>query len=132
MSRENVEEVSRRLAEAINAREVPDDLIAPDCRFENVRTAVTDKVYVGPAGVREWMNDFFDVLDQEATFEIKEIARGDDYWVGICRFVGRGSQSGAPLEIRWASVNRIRGGKVTRGTGYPTVREALEAVGLPE
>jgi ketosteroid isomerase-like protein len=132
MSRENVEEVARRWVEAINAREIPDDLIAPDCRLENVRTAVTDKVYVGPDGVREWMNDFFDVLDQEASYEVKEIARGDDYWVGICRFVGRGSQSGAPLEMRYVGVAWIRNGKVTRGVGYSTVREALHAVGLSE
>lgn len=132
MSRAEVKELARRFVEAVNARAIPDDLIAPDCRLENVETAVTDRAYVGPDGVREWMNDFFDVLDRDARFEAEEIATGDDYWVGICRFVGRGSESGAPLEMPYVSAVWIRDGRISRGIGYPTVREALRSVGLPE
>jgi hypothetical protein len=65
-------EIARQLADGINAREVPDDLFAPDFLLENVRTAVTDTVYRGPAGARRWLSDFFGVLDDDARFELEE------------------------------------------------------------
>lgn len=42
MSRENVELVYRYVA-ALNARQVPEGLLAPDFVMENAATAVTDK-----------------------------------------------------------------------------------------
>ena len=53
VSHPNVDLV-RRGAEAINAREVPQGLITPDVRMENVSTAVTEKTYLGAIGVRDW------------------------------------------------------------------------------
>lgn len=49
MSHENVD-LFLRVADAINAREVPDALIAPDFHIENIVTAVSDKTYHGAAG----------------------------------------------------------------------------------
>jgi ketosteroid isomerase-like protein len=131
MSRENIE-IARRWTAAINARQVPEGLLAPDVRLENVTTAVTDKTYRGAEGVREWIGDFFDVLGDDARYEGEVIEAGDDYVVGKARFVGRGSVSGAPVEMRYYGVMWIRDGKITRGVGYPSRREALEAVGLRE
>ncbi len=129
MSRENVE-IAVRWTAAINARQVPEELLAPDVRLENVTTAVTDRAYRGAEGVRQWISDFFDVLDDDARYEGEVIEAGDDYVVGNARFVGRGSLSGAPVEMRYYGVMWIRDGKITRAAGYPTRREALEAVGL--
>jgi ketosteroid isomerase-like protein len=131
MSQENVEILLRAVA-AINAREVPEDVLAPDFRIENVSTAVTDRTYHGAEGARQWMSDFFDVLDEGARHEAEPIAVGDDYVVSKLRIVGVGSSSGAPVDMRWYGVMWIRNGKLTRAVGYATRREALEAVGLSE
>lgn len=52
MSQENLEIVQIFTA-AINARQVPDELLAPDFRMDNVATAVTDRTYYGAEGVRQ-------------------------------------------------------------------------------
>ena len=131
MSQEGNIEIALRWIEAVNAREVPEEVLAPDVRLENVITAVTDRTYRGADGFRQWFSDFFEVLD-DARYEGEVIEAGDDYVVGKARFVGRGSVSGAPVEMPYYGVLWIRDGKVTRAVGYPTRREALEAVGLRE
>jgi ketosteroid isomerase-like protein len=136
MSQENVESTKRGVA-ALNKRELPDELgeelLAPDYRIENVSTAVTDRTYYGITGVREWLADFFEALDEAATYETEEIlADGDDFVVARVRIVGHGAHSGAPVELRWVSVNWFRDGKMTRTVGYARRREAFQAVGLAE
>jgi ketosteroid isomerase-like protein len=132
MSEENVE-ILRRVGEALSARTVPERLITTDVRFENVNTAVTNQTYVGVAGVRDWMNDLFDAFGEGARFEIAEIvAAEDDVVVAVLRLVGEGANSGAPLIMRWASVIRLRSGKIASGVSYASRREALEAAGLSE
>jgi ketosteroid isomerase-like protein len=131
MSRENVE-IALRYTAAINAREVPEDLLAPDFQMENVTTAVTDRVYHGAEGVRQWISDFFDVLDDDARYEARPIEAGDDWVVGDISIVGHGSVSGAPVNLRHYGVLWIRDGKIARAVGYASRREALQAVGLSE
>ena len=131
MSQENIEIALRWMA-AVNARQAPEDLLAPEFTIENVTTAVTDRTYYGSEGFRQWISDFFDVLDPDARFEGEPVATGDDYVVGSNRIVGRGSVSGAPVDLRYYGVIWIRGGRITRAVGYPTRRAALEAVGLRE
>jgi hypothetical protein len=96
MSQENVDLVLD-CAAAINARQVPSELVAPDLRLENVSTAVTDKTYRGVEGFGEWISDFFDVLDEDARHEAEPIAVGEDYVVAKLRIVGHGAGSGAPV-----------------------------------
>jgi ketosteroid isomerase-like protein len=122
---------------ALNRRDPSDALIAetvaPGYRIENAATALTDKTYVGAEGVREWIRDMFDGLDEHARYETEEIlADGDDFVVARVRLVGRGARSGAPVELRWATVTWYQGGKATRSAGYLRGREALKAVGLKE
>jgi ketosteroid isomerase-like protein len=131
MPQENIE-IANRWTAAINARQVPEELLAPDVLLENVTTAVTDRTYRGATGVREWISDFFDVLGDDARYEGEVIEAGDDYVVGKARFVGPGSVSGVPVEMRYYGVMWIRDGKITRAVGYPNRRDALEAVGLRE
>jgi ketosteroid isomerase-like protein len=130
MSQENLE-LMREVAEAINADEITGDLVAPDCEITNTVTAVTDARYVGPDGARAWRRAFFDVI-ANARFEGDVVATGDDYVVTINRIVGQGLSSGAPVELRWASVWWFRDRKLTRAIGYPSRHKALEAVGLSE
>ena len=118
---------------AVNAREVPEDLLAPDFRIENRVSAVTDYVYRGATGWRDWMNDIFEVFAAGARYEVVELIAEDDHFVAAeFRLVGRGALSEIPLEFRWVGVTWFRNGKATRAVGYPTRQEALRAVGLHE
>lgn len=131
MSQENIK-IAERYTAAITAREVPADVLAPDVRIENVKTAVTDGAYEGVDGVKQWISDFFDVLGEDARYESHVVAAGDDFAVGEIRFVGRGAASGAPVELHHYGVMWIRDGKITRAVGYASRRQALAAVGLAE
>ena len=129
MSHENVE-LMGRLVDAVNAGSIPRELIAPDFELTNATTAVTDATYFGYEGGLQWRRDLFDVVDN-ARYVVDEIlAEGPDYVVISNRLVGRGSSSGAPVELRWSSVFWFRDGRVTRAVGYGRRREALESVGL--
>jgi ketosteroid isomerase-like protein len=134
MSRENLE-IYKRGAAAISAREYPDELaeelLAAGFHAENASTAVTDKSYFGRDGVREWIKDIFEGLDDEAQFEIEEVlAEGDDFVVARLCIVGHGARSGVPVTLRWVDVTWFQDGKMIRGAGYLERTEALKAVGL--
>jgi ketosteroid isomerase-like protein len=121
----------RRYEAALNAREVPDGLLTPDFVMVNAQTAVTDKMYEGPAGVIEWTRDIFDAFDPRARFEIEElVAEGGDFVVTMNRIAGTGARSGAPLLLRWAAVFWVREGRLARVLGYLRRREALRSVGV--
>ena len=127
MSDDKVETV-RRLNDAINSGTVPRELLTEDFELRNATTAVTDATYFGYEGGLQWRRDLFDVVD-EARLEIDEIlATGPDYVVVANRLIGRGSSSGAPVDLRWASVFWFRGDQVARTVGYNTRRAAVEAV----
>ncbi|HXR29115.1 MAG TPA: nuclear transport factor 2 family protein [Solirubrobacteraceae bacterium] len=130
MSQRNVE-VHDRVVEAVNAREVPEDVLAPGFRMENRASAATDYTYYGARGWNEWMSDLFESFADGARYAVEEIfAVGDDFVVAAFSVIGRGARSGQPLEFRWAGVTWFRDGKAIRAVGYTSRREALEAVGL--
>lgn len=131
MSRENVE-IALRYTAAINAREVPEHLLAPDFQVEAVSTAVTEGTYHGAEGLRHWISDFFDVLGEDGRYEVQPLEVGDDYVIGHINIVGSGAVSGAPLALRHYGVMWFRNGKITRAVGYPTREEAHAAVELRE
>jgi|SRR5271156_1290392 len=132
MSHENVD-LFLRVADAINAREVPDALIAPDFHIENIVTAVSDKTYHGAAGAREWLSDTFDAFAEGARYEVEEIvADGDDFVVARIALVGSGARSGAPLQLRFVTAAWYSDGKAMRAASYANRHEALKAVGLEE
>jgi hypothetical protein len=136
MSQENID-LHERGIEAVNARVFSDELaaetLAPGFRIENAATAVTDKTYHGAEGIREWVRDIFEGLDEDARYETEEIlADGEDFVVARVRLVGHGARSGAPVELRWVAVTWYEGGKATRSVGYLRRREALKAVGLAD
>jgi ketosteroid isomerase-like protein len=122
-------DLALRFTAAVNERRAPEELLAPDFSMENVATAVTDRTYLGAEGVREWISDFFDVLE-DGEHVAEPIATGDDFVVAKLGFVGRGAASGAPVDLRFYGVVWIRDGKLTRAVGYATRREAFKAVGL--
>jgi hypothetical protein len=85
MSQANIE-LFERSAAALNARVLSDELaaetLAPGFCIENVATAITDRTYRGAEGVREWIRDMFEGLDEDARYEAEEIlADGEDFVV---------------------------------------------------
>jgi ketosteroid isomerase-like protein len=112
-------EIVHRLVDGVNADAIPCELIAPDFKLTNATTAVTDATYFGYEGGLRWRRDLFDVVD-DARYVVDEIlAEGPDYVAVSNRLVGRGSSSGAPVELRWSSVFWFREGSrvspATRG-----------------
>jgi hypothetical protein len=131
VSRENVD-LYRQVGEAINSPDgVPEALLAPQFRIENIVTAVSDKTYYGAAGCREWLRDIADAYRAGARLEIEQIiADEDDFVIGRLAFAGTGARSGAPLGLRWIAVGWFHDGKATRWVGYANRRDAFKAVGL--
>jgi hypothetical protein len=100
MSQRNID-VFHRATAAINAREVPRDLLGPEFRIEGVGTTVTERTYHGVAGWREWMSDLYEVFADGARYEIEEIiADGDGFVVALVRVVGRGESAARPTRHR--------------------------------
>ena len=69
----------------------------------------------------------------DARYEVDEILGAeDDYVVVANHLTGRGSSSGAPVDLRWASVFWLREGQIARVAGFNSSRAAMEAVGLSD
>jgi ketosteroid isomerase-like protein len=130
MEASNVELCGLTVA-AVNAREVPKEILAEDFLMENRVSAVTDYSYHGAVGWREWMSDLFEEFAAGARYSLDElIAVGEDFVAAMFSVAGHGALSGEPLELRWAGVTWFRDGKATRAIGYASRSEALEALGL--
>lgn len=130
MSQRNLDLHARAVA-AVNAGEVPADLLAPGFRLENRVSAVTDYEYHGAAGWRDWTNDIFEVFARDAVYAVEEIvAASEDFVVACFCIAGTGARSGMPLEFRWTGVTWFSDGKATLAVGYPDRAHALKAVGL--
>src|SRR6478735_4692150 len=108
MSRENVELVYR-YGDALNAREVPDGLLAPGFVMVNADTAVTDGTFHGAEGVIQWTRDILDFV------------------VATVGIEGTAEQSRMPVAFRWAAAFWCSDGCLTRVVGYLQLREALKA-----
>ncbi len=132
MSQENVELVYR-YGEALNAREVPDGLLAPGFVMVNAETAVTDGTFEGAAGVIEWTRDILDFVEEAEPFFIERIeAHQDDFVVATVGIEGTGELSKMAIALRWAAAFWCSNGQLTRVVGYLQLSEALKAVGLEE
>jgi ketosteroid isomerase-like protein len=129
-------ELVRRAVEAFNRQDLTElaGLSDADLEFVSVLTAVdeTAAIHRGPGtwtnyfeamnrAWREWYVDDFRVFD----------AGGDDV-AAVFRLVGRGRQSGVPVERPIGITYRIRHGKLWRMRSYLDPAEALATVGLEE
>jgi hypothetical protein len=120
MSQEIIELHERGVA-ALNARELSDELaaetLAPGFRVENAATAVTDKTYCDVEGLREWVRDIFEGLDDDARYETQEIiADGEDF------VVARGPACRPRRPLGSACRAPLGGGHLVRGRQGDPVR----------
>ena len=106
------------------------EIVHPDVVIEPLRAA-TEGVFVGHAGVREFLDDTvasFDLFEPDYT-DIRDL--GDRVLaIGSIRVRGRGS--GAQTDIPTAAIAEYRDGLLWRFRDYGEAALALEAAGLSE
>jgi ketosteroid isomerase-like protein len=134
VSQENVE-VVRRAFQAFADRDLDalEEFWDPDIVWRAAEGAIDDVGEMhGPAAVRRYMQDGFDIFD-DLSFVVEEVRGvGDDGVLSVQRLKGRAKLSGIEIELRYATVSTVREGKVVRGREYLSVEDALKAVGLEE
>jgi ketosteroid isomerase-like protein len=125
-------EIVRRCCEAFDRGDYSAALeaLAPDIEYD--LTHFPDgRIYRGHDGVREafriWMGTWEDYRQERSGL----VDAGDEVIVPT-REYGRGKGSGLQLERPTYGVWTMRDGKAVRIRFYPTLHEALEAVGLSE
>jgi ketosteroid isomerase-like protein len=131
-SQRNIE-VHEGIVEAVNARVVPEDLLAPGFRIESRLTPATDREYHGAVGLREWQSDLFEGFAGRAAFSAQSIIAASDGFV-VARFsvVGRALRSTEPVDLDWVGVTWFSDGRAMRAVGYRSEEDALKAVGLAD
>lgn len=131
-ARRRILDAHRLVVEAIDARNVPEHLLAPGFRMESHMSSVTDYSYHGAMGLRDWMNDVFEVFADDARFEVQEIvAVGHDHVVARFCISGHGGRSQMPLELRWVGVTWFRDGRAIRAAGFTSCAEAMNELRRP-
>jgi ketosteroid isomerase-like protein len=131
MSQENVEIVRR--AFAAYEREGLQGLLAclhPEIEWTTTGMFLDADTYRGHDDVRRYLG-LFDEFEDLRNEPIELIDAGEQ--VVVCsRVSGRGTRSGAAVDLMLYSVGSIRDGKIGRLHNYRTKAEALEAAGLSE
>jgi ketosteroid isomerase-like protein len=75
----------------------------------------------------EWLRQW-----EDWRVEAEEYISGGEFVVVLCRYTGRGKQSGAAVDTTGAHVWTMRAGKAVRLEVFSSRAKALEAAGLPE
>lgn len=83
----------------------------------------------GHEGVKRLFDGWLEAWEDWA-LEPEDFIEARDAWVVLDRIHGRGKGSGVNVDVPYAHVFRLRGGKVVEVRDYSTKEEALEAAGL--
>jgi ketosteroid isomerase-like protein len=132
MSQENVE-IVRQGYEAFGRGDFEGWVagLDPDVELDERYIAPDAAVYRGHDGVRRWWQQGADAIESPSFEVLQWFARGDAVVTEVIVRV-RGVGSGAETTARLAHAIRFRGQKVSYIASFPTIEEALEAVGLSE
>jgi ketosteroid isomerase-like protein len=137
MSQENVE-VFRRAFEAFTRggwEPLFGTIWAPEIVWDMSPAGIAGLgVYHGFDELRSFFEDWFSTFpfdDWEQELD-DVIDCGDEVVVALTRQRGRGSASGASVELQYAQVITFREGKIVRSVVYTDRNQALEAAGLSE
>jgi ketosteroid isomerase-like protein len=137
MPEENVE-IVRCAWDALERGDIDEgfQVFAADVEWDVSRDVWGDLVgggrYSGVEGVRSWLRDLYSAWE---TFEMttqEVIDAGDDQVITVLAARGRGRTSGIEVEHHPGGVSTMREGKIVRVVWFPTRKEALASVGLPE
>jgi ketosteroid isomerase-like protein len=129
MSRENVELIQRFYQQYSETGELPWAMLDEEIELRDHDAPDQTGVYLGPAGVRRWLDDW-DAAWAEWSFEPEEFIDADDYVIVVIRMRTKGLGSGIELERQDAVVYRCRNDKIIRTDYYNSREQALEAAGL--
>ena len=83
--------------------------------------------YEGPEGARRYMDAVEGVVD-DVRFSADALYPESGCVIALVRVTGRGATSGLPLEMRAASIVRVRDGMVTGIESHPDLATAREAL----
>jgi ketosteroid isomerase-like protein len=134
MSEENVE-IVRRWWGGFNEDGIPPFSLCDDKIEINMPPDFPVRgSFRGHDGVRHWRDQVFEIVEN-ARVEPEEIVdvHGDGETVlMLLRATGTARHTEIELEVEWAAIWTVRGGKLLRAQGYLNRAEALEAAGLSE
>jgi ketosteroid isomerase-like protein len=131
MSQANVETL-RQGFEAFNSGDIERILAFAHPDFEAVvppELSAEPDTYRGHDGIRRYFQSFEDAMD-EVRFQPERFWDVGQSVVAVVQLTAKGRQTGIPVEQRIAQVWSIRNGKALGVRTYPSLSEALEAVGL--
>jgi ketosteroid isomerase-like protein len=133
MSRENVEIVREVVARFNRDGFMPEELFDPEIELSNIGESPLPGPYRGYAGLREWREGVFEVIE-EGRFEIDDLIDLDEAGLVIhrMRLLGRARHTGLDFNIEWTTLQWLRQGRIYRSESYTSHDEALEAAGLSE
>jgi ketosteroid isomerase-like protein len=104
----------------------------PDISWRAAEGALDDVgLMEGPDAMRDYYRQWEETFE-DIRAEVEELIDAGDQVVAVVRGIGRMKESDAEVDIRYAIVFTIRGGKIATGREYFTREEALEAAGLSE
>ena len=134
MSQENVEIVATAI-EVFNRRDVSALAELSDENLEIV--SVLTAANLGGAtyqGLEAWTSYFAAMDETWERWQLEDfrLLDGNDRVVCLCRMVGKGKRSGAPVDRATGITFELQQGRLWRIRSYLDPREALEAVGLSE
>ena len=89
-----------------------------------------DPIYRGVDGVRRGLIEWLEVWESWEAGVDDVLAAPDGRIVVLTWQHGKGRQSGLPMDMEWAQVITVSGGRITRVDAYDARAEALEATGL--
>jgi ketosteroid isomerase-like protein len=124
----------RKVFEAFNSGEI-DRILAsthPDFKGEvPPELSAEPDTYRGHEGIRRYFETFQDAMD-EIRFHPERFWDAGESVVVAARVTAKGRQTAIPVEQRFALVWTFRDGMALQVRAYPSLSEALQAVGLED
>ena len=132
MADEEIESL-RRGFESFNRGDIEEmlDFSGPDIVVHDAPELPGGAVHRGLEAVRRGLEDFRATFD-DLQVEPEEFIRAGDRILVVFRAVGRGSESGFPLDVQLANVFTMKDGVAVEWRSYTSKALALQALGLED
>jgi ketosteroid isomerase-like protein len=130
-------ELVRRAAEAVNRRPKPDfdvvnALYDPNHVLVAQLSSVEGEAFHGARGFREWLTNMGQAWESWESQIMRVTEIDNDRVLVVAKMSVLSRKGGVPIEQEAATIVTVQGGKIVRSETYPSLGQALQAVGLPE